>query len=62
MRTDSLWFDVTLRGTTATVTPRRCPNCGKTKITSDPCGFDHLAALLEFNSDVPDTPPLRSLT
>lgn len=31
-----------------TVTLARCRNCGKTKATSDPCGFDHAAALMEF--------------
>lgn len=27
-----------------------CRNCGKVKLTSNPCGFDHLAALLEWGS------------
>jgi hypothetical protein len=31
-----------------TVTLARCPNCGEVKIASEPCGFDHLAALLEW--------------
>ncbi len=31
-----------------TVRLARCLNCGQVKIKSDPCGFDHLAALLEF--------------
>lgn len=25
-----------------------CRNCGKPKAISDPCGFDHLAAVMEF--------------
>jgi hypothetical protein len=31
-----------------TVTLAHCRNCGKVKATSDPCGFDHLAAVMEF--------------
>jgi len=31
-----------------TVSLAVCPNCGKVKVNSDPCGFDHLAALIEF--------------
>ena len=27
-----------------------CRNCGRVKVLSDPCGFDHLAAILEFNA------------
>lgn len=33
-----------------TIRLARCRNCGKTKILSRPCGFDHLAAILEFNT------------
>lgn len=29
-----------------------CRNCGEVKVTSRPCGFDHLAALMEFNEYV----------
>ena len=47
---DSLWYEVsaTDKGRTAVVTLRRCPNCGEVKVLSKPCGFDHLAALMEF--------------
>jgi len=31
-----------------TIRLAECLNCGKVKIDSDPCGFDHLAALMEF--------------
>lgn len=27
-----------------------CRNCGKVKLTSDPCGFDHLASILEYRA------------
>ena len=33
-----------------TVTLARCRNCGHVKAASDPCGFDHLAALMEFRA------------
>lgn len=29
---------------------KTCRNCGKVKIASSPCSFDHLAAILEFNA------------
>lgn len=49
-----LWLDVssTKRGAQALVSLSKCRNCGKTKATSDPCGFDHLAAVMEFRADV----------
>lgn len=31
----------------------RCRNCGQIKIASNPCGFDHLAAILELNAGGP---------
>jgi hypothetical protein len=39
-----------LSGEGHTITLALCRNCGKTKVTSSPCGFDHLAAILEFNA------------
>lgn len=50
-----LWLDVDMpRGsTTATVRLSACRNCGKVKVLSDPCGFDHLAALMEFQRRLP---------
>jgi len=35
-----------------TVSLAVCPNCGKVKVNSNPCGFDHLAALVEFRESV----------
>jgi len=54
MKIDTLWFETHPRGRSnlLTVTLRRCPNCGKVKILSRPCGFDHLAALIEFRSKI----------
>jgi hypothetical protein len=43
-----LWITVEGHGRHLTVRLARCLNCGKVKIASDPCGFDHLAALLEY--------------
>lgn len=34
-----------------TVTLATCRNCGQVKATTNPCGLDHLAAILEFNHD-----------
>lgn len=45
-----LWLSSADRG--AVVTLAVCPNCGKEKATSKPCGFDHLAAILEFKKAV----------
>jgi hypothetical protein len=36
---DAVEFDVSLA---------RCKGCGKTKATSRPCSFEHLAAVMEF--------------
>lgn len=49
-----LWLDVssTKRGAEALVSLSKCRNCGKAKAMSDPCGFDHLAAVMEFRADV----------
>jgi hypothetical protein len=33
-----------------TVRLATCRNCGKVKLLSNPCGFDHLAAWLEWNT------------
>lgn len=46
---DSLWYEAKARGRGAVVdvTLKRCLNCGEVKVLSNPCGFDHLAALLE---------------
>lgn len=57
MKADSLWYEVKPRGRTnvVDVTLRRCPNCGEVKVLSNPCGLDHLAALMEFGEVV--TPP-----
>ena len=51
MKVDSLWYEVKMRGRSnvADASLRRCPNCGEVKVLSRPCGFDHLAALVEFN-------------
>lgn len=53
MKVKSLWWDAETVGRSATVkvTLRRCPNCGEIKVLSEPCGFDHLAALMEFGED-----------
>lgn len=53
MASPPLWLTVTpgpRQGQTVTVNVSlaHCRNCGKTKLTSDPCGFDHLAAILEY--------------
>ncbi len=46
-----LWLDVELwPGGEVHVAPARCRNCGRDKATSDPCGFDHLAAVMEFKA------------
>lgn len=44
-----LWLDVKGTGSKVTASLAKCRNCGKPKVTSDPCGLDHLAAILEFN-------------
>jgi hypothetical protein len=33
-----------------TVDLATCKNCGQVKLLSNPCGFDHLAALIEFKA------------
>jgi len=43
-----LWL--TSQNKDRTVTLATCRNCGKVKVLSRPCGFDHLAAILEFNA------------
>lgn len=43
-----LWLNVTLCGSVADVSLATCRNCGKVKVNSNPCGFDHLAAVMEF--------------
>ena len=40
-----------------TVSLAVCPNCGKVKVNSNPCGFDHLAALIEFRESVDHRTP-----
>lgn len=45
-----LWLKGSDRG--ATVALSKCRNCGQVKVASRPCGFDHLAAVLEFNAAV----------
>ncbi|WP_155951752.1 hypothetical protein [Rhodococcus aetherivorans] len=45
-----LWLEGSAKG--ATITLATCRNCGQVKATSTPCGFDHLAAVLEFNAAV----------
>lgn len=57
MKADTLWYDVTMPRSAepvATVTLSRCRNCGQVKVLSDPCGFDHLAALMEFRAAAAD--------
>lgn len=49
-----LWLSITGAGSTMEVTLAKCRNCGKVKIGSSPCGFDHLAALMEFNAYLDD--------
>lgn len=49
---EKLWREVTMTDRrTAEVTLTRCRNCGQVKVASRPCGFDHLAAIMEFNAD-----------
>lgn len=43
-----LWLDMKTNGSTVTISPARCRNCGRVKVTSDPCSLDHLAAVIEF--------------
>lgn len=45
-----LWLAADESGTT--ISPSRCRNCGQVKAISNPCGFDHLAAVLEFKKAV----------
>lgn len=51
-----LWLDVEPKHTAYdrdpqfTVSLARCRNCGEVKVSSDPCGFDHLAAVMEFRA------------
>lgn len=50
MKSSSLWCDVTQADAArAEVTLSPCNNCGQIKVKSAPCGFDHLAAVMEFN-------------
>lgn len=46
----SLWYEAKSRGRSnvVDVTLRRCRNCGEVKVLSRPCGFDHLAAIMEW--------------
>lgn len=52
MKIESLWYEAKPRGRSnlVDVTLRRCPNCGEVKVFSRPCGFDHLAAVMEFQT------------
>ena len=45
-----LWLDIKGGKDTATLTVSlaRCRDCGQVKATSNPCSFDHLAALMQF--------------
>lgn len=43
-----LWLEATERGTAIQLAT--CKNCGQLKIMAPACGFDHLAAQLEFQS------------
>lgn len=43
-----LWLHVEGVGAEVAVSLAICRNCGKPKATSDPCGLDHLAAVVEF--------------
>jgi len=45
-----LWLNIEGTRSPLAVTLAKCRNCGQTKVTSRPCGFDHLAAVLEFNN------------
>lgn len=49
-----LWLTVEGTGATVTVSLATCRNCGKVKIASNPCGFDHLAAIIEFCEKHPE--------
>ena len=49
---EKLWREIRMVDKrTAEVTLTRCRNCGEVKVASRPCGFDHLAAIMEFNAD-----------
>lgn len=52
MKIESLWYEAVPLGRTnrVDVRLRRCPNCGEVKVLSRPCGFDHLAALIELEN------------
>lgn len=53
VKVDSLWYDVKSdRSATMTVSLKRCRNCGNVKIVSNPCSFDHLAAIMEWRASV----------
>ena len=65
MKADSLWYDLKLGGkegntAQATLTLKVCLNCGKVKVASNPCGFDHLAAVDEFRRDIQRLHALRA--
>lgn len=47
---EPLWLDIAGGGVTVRASLSTCRNCGKVKVASDPCGFDHAAALAEFGA------------
>ena len=49
-----LWLSVSRAGAELTVSLAKCQNCGEVKVTSSPCGFDHVAALMEFGDYLRD--------
>lgn len=53
-----LWLTSTDKG--SRIELARCRNCGQVKATSDPCGFDHLAALMEFGAAIKPYTTLES--
>jgi hypothetical protein len=62
-----LWLDLRVESTSGasvnvTASLARCRNCGNVKATSSPCGFDHLAAVMEFKRDAGITDPEIDLT
>lgn len=57
-----LWLDIKMqgKGPNATVSLAKCRNCGQVKATTTPCGFDHLAAVMEFGAYISSAPATES--
>lgn len=52
--TPPLWMTLKAKGNRVIFSLAKCRNCGQVKISSDPCGFDHLAAIGEFFDTYPE--------